>query len=629
MIRPAGIDAGRVDAMLDRLASGHAVRHSMPVWGRLHVERELPFLVVYRRPAAGVDPGTDRLVLGVASFLQASAAPGRQRETSQLVERIARHMTAVFGAFLVVEVWAGEGGTPHGEAPAPAFTVIRPEADGLEPTVGELAAALAGSRVARQPSEVTTDMRARIAPPGMRPVLTSAALARSGAHLLGLEVAPVYRTPGGELYPALVRQVTRRVGTALDRAFYRFTHTRTTARPVHYHQLGRRATVKAVFDVDSRLADVASRFDVVLQVTPVNAEQAYAAFKRARYERAPTFHYRPLTVDPGRLKQRLWSVRPERVEDPTLMHVFRGAQFQLDRQLTMLSDLGRAEFLHESLQLYGGVEPGLLAAATRILDRLGPPVRRRATVLSAEEFRGLALAEIAAYRERVPEFGQAPLVRDDIYAGLLVSHGRLYIGSAARLPAARADALLQHEVGTHMVTYHNGRAQKLRLFSEGLPGYDELQEGLAVLGEYLVGGLDAERMRVLAARVLAVHALTDGADFVETFRLLTGRGFSRRAAFTITTRVFRGGGLTKDAMYLRGLSGILDYMAEGCDPARLFLGKFAAEHVPIVDELLLRNVLAEPVVLPRYLERTDARERLARVQAGLGVEDLVPRQRSM
>ena len=78
------------------------------------------------------------------------------------------------------------------------------------------------------------------------------------------------------------------------------------------------------------------------------------------------------------------------------------------------------------------------------------------------------------------------------------------IGRETRIAERRAEALLQHEVGTHLVTYFNGSSQPLRLLQVGLSGYDALQEGLAVLSEYLVGGLSEARMRTLAARVIAV-----------------------------------------------------------------------------------------------------------------------------
>lgn len=618
----------RLADIVTRLTAGRPVRRAMPGWGRLHVDRQLPFLVVYRRPHDRHDPGTERLALGVAGYLLADGDPTRAAVTSELVEAVARVMREAFGAFLIIEVWAAaEDGTPDTDAaaPRPEYRIRHHKDPDVLPTVEELAAALRESRIMRQAPLVEAGEARRIAPPGMRPLLDANRLRALGTDLVGLEVRPVYREESGDVYPVVLRQMSRRLATVFDRAAYRFTHTRTTARPVHFHALGRRAVVKAVWEVDRALAEIGESFDPLLQVTPANAEQAWTDFRASRYQRRPRFVYRPLPFEPGRMKHRLWSIRPERVEDPTLMYLFRETQYSIDRQISMLTEIERPEFLQTSLQVHGGVEDGLIALARHILETMPRRSRsRQVETLNAEEFAAAATAEVLAYREEHPRFGVLPEVRDDIYSGLLVSRGRLLIGAEAHIPTARADALIQHEVGTHLVTRYNGRAQSLRLLAVGLPGYDELQEGLAVLGEYLVGGLDAERMRVLAARVLAVHSMTEGAQFVETWRLLRGHGFSQRSAFTITTRVYRGGGLTKDAMYLRGLVGILDYVADGCAFDRLFLGKFAVKHVPVVDELLLREVLSPPAALPRYLMRPDAIERLDRLaEGGMSVMDLV------
>ncbi len=146
---------------------------------------------------------------------------------------------------------------------------------------------------------------------------------------------------------------------------------------------------------------------------------------------------------------------------------------------------------------------------------------------------------------------------------MIVSRGKLLINSDLSLPPSRVAALLAHEVGTHLLTYYNGRMQPFQQLYSGLAGYEELQEGLAVLSEYLVGGLTRGRVRQLAARVVAVRHLTDGASFVETFRTLSrDYGFADRTAYNIAMRVYRGGGLTKDAVYLRGLVAILSYMQE-------------------------------------------------------------------
>jgi uncharacterized protein (TIGR02421 family) len=218
-------------------------------------------------------------------------------------------------------------------------------------------------------------------------------------------------------------------------------------------------------------------------------------------------------------------------------------------------------------------------------------------------------------------------VRPDV-TGLMVSRGNLLVSDQSRIPASRVEALIQHEVGTHVLTYHNGRAQKLRHLYTGLAGYDALQEGLAVLAEYLVGGLSRPRLRLLAARVVAAGLMVDGASFIQVFQTLDRTyGFARRTAFVVTMRTFRSGGLTKDAVYLRGLLQILDYIGRGGDLKPLFVGKIAVQHIPIIRELQWRGVLSEPPLVPRYMNNADALQRLDRLSAGVSVTDLIERRR--
>lgn len=623
MKRPTRLTDAGIDDIVGRVAEGARVRRYMPGWGRLLVDRPQPFIVVYRRPADRADTGADRLAVGPASYLLADEA-ARPQDTRRLLHSVVRTLGERFGACLVIEVWSAE---PADESPAhrPSYRVCTRRGDELDDVASEVAASLAESRILHMKPTVTTEECAKVAPPGMRQLFTARELRSAGASLIGLEVTAAFReSVDGPVFPNVLRQMRRRVTTALSRGAYEFTHDRTAARPAHHLALGRRAFTRTVWDIDAELADIGQSYDLLLQVTPVNSERAWAAFQRSHHQRCPHFVYRPLPVDIGVLKRRLWTIRPERVEDPTLMYLFRGVQRRLDRQLTLLADIGTRDFLHTSLQLHGTVDPELFRTAEYLLDRLPQRARtNRATRLDAAAFASRAAAQIEGYRATDPDFGRAPEVRDDIYTGLYVSNGRLYVGSRIRVPEPRADALLQHEVGTHVVTHHNGTHQPLKLLAVGLPGYDELQEGLAVLAEHLVGGLDADRMRVLAARVTAVAGVADGAGFVDTYRMLIDRGFRNRTAFTIAVRVHRGGGLTKDAMYLRGLQRLLTRLSDGCSFERLFVGKYGLGHIPVIDELLLRGVLSRPAVLPSYLQRPEAVERLEAVQRGVELVDLV------
>ena len=163
--------------------------------------------------------------------------------------------------------------------------------------------------------------------------------------------------------------------------------------------------------------------------------------------------------------------------------------------------------------------------------------------LNPEQFAELACNEIEYYRNQDSNFSAGVEVRDDI-TGIFVSKGNLLNGRDARVPRLRVAATLAHEIGTHVLTYYNGQQQPLREFYTGMAGYEPLQEGLAVLAEYLVGGLSRARLRLLAGRVIAVQSIFQGADFIETFYVLYKQyHFSKATAFNIAMRVYRGGGL--------------------------------------------------------------------------------------
>ena len=106
-------------------------------------------------------------------------------------------------------------------------------------------------------------------------------------------------------------------------------------------------------------------------------------------------------------------------------------------------------------------------------------------------------------------------------------------------------------------------------------------------------------------------------SFIDTFRSLDRNyEFSQRTAYTIAMRLYRGGGLTKDAVYLRGLLQILRYLREGGELEPLFVGKVASSHLPLIFELSMREIIKPPALRPRYLESASARRKSSDCEAG-------------
>jgi uncharacterized protein (TIGR02421 family) len=627
---PTEISGRFIDSLTARLEQNKRVRRRLPVWGRVHIDRALPFLCVYRRPSRGLDEGTDKLVTTEAAYLTAVGRPGHRVGLSSLVRSIARSMSNKFGAFIIVELWARSDDVvadPEAETNVPGFRVVLPPDGDMDALADSFESALSRIKLFRKRAEVSVVRNQRPHPPRMAPLLDPGVVREVGCVLVGLEVRPVYRkASGGQLYPLRLRPFRRQLSRALQRSFFEFSRKYTTHRPKHYHMLGKRAVVKAVWEVDRQLSDVADLFDLLLQVTPVNTKQAWNNFQRKRFEQSPVFRYRPIPVDPVILKRKLFAVPLERVEDPALYLLLRQKQDELDRQLTMLLDINTPRFVYGSLQLHGRVEDGLLQMATEILHRL--PARTRENTgkgtVDAEAFAVRARDEIAWYRNQWPEVKATVQVRGDISSGLMVSSGSMLVGAQTKIPASRVDALIQHEIGTHVLTYYNGKAQPLRQLYSGLAGYDALQEGLAVLAEYLVGGLSRPRLRLLAARVLAARLMIDGATFVDCFRKLNRDvGLEQYTAYTATMRVFRAGGISKDAVYLRGLNQLLAFLSDGGSLKPLFVGKIGVDHIPVIEELKWRRVLRHAPLTPRYMDRPETSGRLERARQYETALDLV------
>jgi uncharacterized protein (TIGR02421 family) len=624
------IASSLIDTVCRRLARNQRVRRTLPARGRLHIDRQLPFLCVYRQPPDYEDAGTKRLVNGEASYLVAPGASSFRKSVAKLVRNVVETLSREFGAFLIVEIWAApEGGKSNDPAVPtvlPMFTIHAPTTTKMTRSVEALQRQLKRVKVLKQRVAIEVIRDDHPHPPNMRPLLTKTEARELSCSFIGIAVPPVFREPNSKAeFPLLARSLRHGLSLALRQTYYEFARSRTTHRPAHFHALGRKAVVKAVWDIDRQLAAVSNQFDYLLQLTPVNTNGAWKQFQRERFQKAPEFHYRPLPVDPTVLKRQLYKVPIERVEDPALQRLFREKQEELELKLTMLRDRDTSRFLYESLQLFGGVRDDLLRLAQDLLRQLSGRDRGdKERTITAEGFAQCAEAEFAFYRQASGEFHATAQVTDEV-SGLIVSRDKLLINADLCLPPCRVAALLAHEVGTHLVTYYNGRLQPFQQLYSGLAGYEELQEGLAVLAEYLVDGLSKSRLRQLAARVVAVRQLTDGASFVDTFRTLDNRyGFTQRTAYNITMRVYRGGGLTKDAVYLRGLQAILRYVRKGGDLTPLMVGKMAVEHIPIIKELQYRNVLKPAPIMPRYLQDARAIERLERLRGADGsVADLM------
>lgn len=595
-----------------------ALRQSVGDSGRAHVDRWLPFLILQRSE----DPDASlarRIAIDGPAYLVWSA--GDDHAALSALEAIARRLSAHSGRLLVITLddYPQEPAETHSQDLPPFRARI---GAGDKGNAGRAAAALDKALKA-----VEIDLRrCKVDRVPFEPLLP-AEFDRlisdcPGAERLSLRVPQIHRRPDGGIYPGIGHDLSAAVGDALLRSACAFLEDVPSKAPKHYRSLGRSAYLAAALKADRKIDRVARSFDFLLSISPMDTAKAFDRFVADGEQKPPRFHYRPLTVDPDLAKRDLYSVDLSALEDPLLERLLGEKRREIDAQLTMLATRNTTAFRPASMFLYGAVDPALLADAKSILSSTSkdPP---RGRVVGASEIGRAARTLADRYRSANPEFDPEIQIRDDV-AGLLVSGAKLLIGSDTAMPNHRLDALLAHEVSVHLLTYFNGAAQGLGIFRTGLAGYEGVQEGLGVFAEWAVGGLTRTRLRLLAGRVVAVDAMLRGASFVDVHRNLSkDHGFSRHGAFGITARVFRSGGLAKDAIYLQGFRAVMDLVSAGASLEPFWIGKIAVGHVPAIEELLQRGLVQAPRLIPLFLSDERLRERMNRLRRAGTIENML------
>jgi uncharacterized protein (TIGR02421 family) len=614
LVEPAPLLAS-IEADLNALLKdGKSIRRDFAEGSRLHIDRPLPFLLVYVGP-------DHRAAFDIASANASYLIASNCDFAAEVARLVAKAMHDQCKAFLVIDI----GELPDDrlltdDAPfLPPFEIGLATGDTPEEQAAlkRFAAAAAGReakyrtpRVGLLDPKVSEDLRSDLL----------------GLSCLTVRFAPIYEMAGGKrTFPALRNLVVANMVDSALQAVSAFLKASRLEPPVTHRSLGRRVFIDAVARADRDIDKVASAFDFLLAVTPINAEQAWREFEAGGYERAPLLLYRPLEFEVAEQKRELYSVSLDRLEDPLLAGLLSEKQQELDLQLSMLAARETPRFAELGRALYGSVEPELAANARSILDTaiaVQPTAKQR--FLGADAVAAEARKMIAGYSAVCPDFEASVEIRADLPAGLLVSRNRLLVSRDTRLPPERLMALLSHEIGVHLLTYFNGDSQGLAILRSGLAGYEGMQEGLAVLAEYLAGGMTAVRLRLIGARVLACQAMLDGADFTETFRVLQDDfGIDGHSAFNATLRVYRGGGFAKDAIYLRGVLQVLSHLSRGGSLTPFWIGKISATHFGIVQELSLRGLLRAPRLEPAFLSSDPARPRLKKAMAGMAPIDMI------
>lgn len=411
--------------------------------------------------------------------------------------------------------------------------------------------------------------------------------------VLATEVKKIYMNElTGQAYPVIIQTLAKGLKNAILNDAARFTNEYCNINIKKKGALLHGDLQPELLALDKELHQIVKNFEILGYVNPMNIEQEKNKFFRSNFSVNPVFKYRPLMIDPHVFKSKMYRLDVDQIEDVHIRQIYIDIINSYADKVDMLSTLGTENFLYNSLRYFGEPSESDMANANFLLYCEELPQFRHEDHLPSAEVKKIFLEEGEKYGFKF----KVEVVTSIPSDALVINSKRLMqLKKGATFTPTRLNALLNHEIGVHMVTTMNAQQQPLKFLSLGLPKNTYTQEGLAIMSEYYSGCLTVTRLKELGLRVQAVKSLTKGNDFKTTYtKLLEEYKVDPDKLYYLVTRVYRGGGFTKDYLYMRGFRRVLQMTSRETKLDNLFLGKTNHHYLPVLNELVDRGILNKP-----------------------------------
>jgi len=345
-------------------------------------------------------------------------------------------------------------------------------------------------------------------------------------------------------------------------------------------------STKALLEIDNSIDELVKKIELLSYVNPTNIEAEKERFFASKYLTDPVFTYPTINFDRFKLHRELFAQPIEQIEDAEIRALYEDIIYAYSGLIKCIETIGEGKkFYYNSLHSFGTPTEDDVENAKFILhfddeDEMDAQfLPKYNTEQTVQKFRDYSTRYDFSYSiDLSNKMSAIAMVLNNIQT--------LVINTNHTFSDNEIEVLTNHEIGVHMVTAMNGMLHPLKIFSHGFPDYEETQEGLAVFSEYMSNNLTVRRLKELAYRVIAVDGLAKGYSFSRTFRKLHHEyDLDRETAFYITVRAHRGGGFTKDYLYLSGLKKVYTYYKEGKDLKVLLTGKISLSYLKSIKSL--------------------------------------------
>ncbi|TPH12104.1 flavohemoglobin expression-modulating QEGLA motif protein [Litorilituus lipolyticus] len=410
--------------------------------------------------------------------------------------------------------------------------------------------------------------------------------------VLPTEVKKVFMNEAsGELYPLVLEELKAGFKNAISETAAFFVRRYGKRKKTQKADILSSTISAEVLDLDKKLFSLCKSIETLNFINPVNLIAQRNKFLKKNSHVSPSFNYKQLNLDPYKFKENLYNLPVSEINDADIQQLYRHVIDNLASKINLLTTIGTDDFVYNSLKYYGEPSPSDIANARFLLHLNDDELEKNEELLGAD-------GAIDYFKSQAKEWGLNCKIEKSakIVAKAMVNNEKalLLINKEALFTQKELHAFAYHELGIHMLTTINAKKHPLKVFSLGLAGNTHTQEGIALYSEYCSGSLTTKRLKTIALRVIAVQYMLEHGDFVKTYHALMNEfNLDKEFAFTLTTRVYRGGGFTKDYLYLKGFRDVLN-LAKESSIDNLLVGKTGLLDFNVVSEIVERGMITKP-----------------------------------
>ena len=352
-------------------------------------------------------------------------------------------------------------------------------------------------------------------------------------------------------------------------------------------------------NVDQKVCEIDEHIKLLTYINPRNLSEQRELFL-SNPEFDPRFRYRACEVDLEQLRRDLKRI-------PTLDHplgaLFTEKVIHTEAKLDLLERVGSSEFSEASERVFGTITRHSYKLAVDWLTEHARDTQAAEDISDLLDVKKATKILKNFLSEYKLSHWKISVLEDSVSDIQVTKKNTILLRKGAQFKQNRLEALLVHEIGTHVFRFENGKHQPYRILERGTANYLQTEEGLAIWNQNALNlALGAKFFRP-ALLAIAIH-MGEKMGFVDLFHHLQSTyNLTDDMTWTLCLKVKRGlsdtaekGSFTKDGTYFTGYRTVEKFLDRGGNITDLYVGKIAVEDLTLVSEI---KDLVKPKLLLR------------------------------